>query len=431
MGKLDTRRLFTDPDAIDRDEYFIAHYRIKPRDGLNLREAATRIATLSSLRTALPPSVQRSVLALEAAYVIKAQEETGLVSIAYPFKASGVTCIGDLFALLIAPAEYNYADELVLDLIELPRGFIQEYLGPSFGIEGIRHKFQVADRPIIGVVPNPRIGRSLNDMANACKEALIGGADFIADDLLVIDRFDEYSPEHRTEAFVRAAHEAASTTGLRKWFAASIPAHPARARVRASKALEYGSEMIIVNGFTMGFDFLSVLAADASMNAPIISTNMGIGVMTLGADRSRGVSEALVAKFSRLAGADGMHLGASSSVCYADNTWKPASSAVHARWAHLKSSFPVAEGDLTVASIWENVSALGPDLILETSSGILDYPGGPGHGGEAFRTFVERITSDLSNEDAHTAMETLYRKSSIIRAGFDHYGYNPKTRDKK
>jgi ribulose 1,5-bisphosphate carboxylase large subunit-like protein len=91
----------------------------------------------------------------------------------------------------------------------------------------------------------------------------------------------------------------------------------------------------------------------------------------------------------------------------------------------MKPCFAVAEGDLTISDVWDNIYSLGPDVMLEVCSGILNYPGGPYDGAQAFLTLVENLSHRMSHEEGHDKIMEIASRDAIVRQGLDSFGYQP------
>jgi ribulose 1,5-bisphosphate carboxylase large subunit-like protein len=143
--------------------------------------------------------------------------------------------------------------------------------------------------------------------------------------------------------------------------------------------------------------------------------------------QSSGISEGVISKLSRLAGADAAHVGTIDTGCYAQEAWHPALVGLRAKLQKIRPAFTVGEGDLTIANVSPNIRSFGPDVMLETCTGILGYPGGPYKGAQAFRAIVKNITFDMNEDEAHTKIMDLAQRDPNIRQGLQHYHYSPKT----
>jgi ribulose 1,5-bisphosphate carboxylase large subunit-like protein len=85
----------------------------------------------------------------------------------------------------------------------------------------------------------------------------------------------------------------------------------------------------------------------------------------------------------------------------------------------------VAEGDLTVANLWENINSLGRDLLVEPTSGILNFPGGAAKGAAAFRLLAEELLPEMTPEIAHSTIQNLSNKNRDLREGLKYFEYTP------
>lgn len=82
-------------------------------------------------------------------------------------------------------------------------GLSHLFLGPAYGVEGIRKLLGVEGRPLIGGIVKPKIGLSITQLADICKQMADGGADFIKEDEIL--NFQEWCPlEERVKAVNQA-----------------------------------------------------------------------------------------------------------------------------------------------------------------------------------------------------------------------------------
>jgi ribulose 1,5-bisphosphate carboxylase large subunit-like protein len=414
--------LLSSREEIDMEQYIVVSYRVSPRakPPLSLEEAAIRICAITSLRTlGTLPYESQAVRLQNAGRVLSVQKDTGEISIAFPLHMCSVNeGLTQLFLILVFGVEYGYADEFLVTDIELPRSFAERFRGPKFGIEGIRQLFDIPLRPLIGVSIKPRVGIPLAKIAEVCRESLMGGADFIADDMALVDPDGELTFVRRVQALVKVAQDA----GKKKQYFANISTSPFRALKLAEIAKNEGVGGVIVDAFTMGFPAVQELSH--MVDLPFVTTNMGLGMLNR-VDQTIGVASKVTSKISRMAGIDAIHAGTSSSECFGPEAWGPAILAFRSGFSHMKPCFAVAEGDLTISDVWDNIYSLGPDVMLEVCSGILNYPGGPYDGAQAFLTLVENLSHRMSHEEGHDKIMEIASRDAIVRQGLDSFGYQP------
>lgn len=420
------RHVLKKKQEVNVNDYLVVRYRFNPASGYSLEEAAIRTLMVTTLRsyTQLPFENQAERLK-EMGYVLSV-EDNGYVEIAYPkslcSNGEGLTQIFVAFAYAV---DYGYTEGYWVDDVELPKDFYERYTGPRFGVDGIRKNFGVEARPLLGVVLKPRYGASLNDIANAAFEALVGGADFIVDDHILVDPDGALSFNNRVPMLSKIAEKASLATGEKKTYIANVSTSAARAQRFISIAKDAGVGALVVNAFAMGFGSLQDIIDD-DVNLPIITTNMGDGLLTR-PNQPNGVSSGVIAKLCRLAGVDAIHCGTSSSECYGPEAFGPAILALSSGLGKItQKSFAVGEGDVTIADVWDNIYSLGQDLMLEVCSGILGFPTGPRNGAHAFRKIMEELNYKLHPNDAHQKLMEIAGRDESVKSGLEYYGYQPK-----
>ena len=66
--------------------------------------------------------------------------------------------------------------------IDFPPNVLKNFLGPKFGISGIRKYTGRKDKPLCGAIIKPKIGINADKLLSVVKELVEGGADFIKED---------------------------------------------------------------------------------------------------------------------------------------------------------------------------------------------------------------------------------------------------------
>ena len=289
----------------------------------------------------------------------------------------------------------------------------------------------VGGRPLVGLILKPRRGVSIVDLKKVALEALLGGCDFVCDDLLMVDPLGELALAQRAPEFATVARVASQQTGEKKRYFMNVSSSPLRALDLAEPQLANGNaDALVVNAFTMGFGGLHDFVEKIGGRVPVVTTNFGAGILSRPRlmdvpGKPTGCSETVISKLSRLAGADGVHAGTTASECYGEAAWGPATRALRAGFYDLKPSFAVAEGDLNAANLWENIKTLGRDVMLEPTSGIVGIPGGAKLAAKAFRTLAERLDPDMTDDQAHrTIMDTAKRVRGLADI-LKFHGYQP------
>lgn len=411
-----------------RATHFQVDLRLRPANGMSLEEATVRTLLISSLGTIKPlsyePGYERGLARFSigeaGGYILIQENESGagLVTLALPLHlVSERESLTGLMQLLASGAEYAYTAEYWVERVALPDTFIDRFTGPRFGVAGIRSVLGVYGRPPLGLVLKPRFAVSIDTLTRVAKEALRGGCDFICDDVLFMDPGGDLSFERRVARMVEVARDETARAGEKKSYFCNVVASPQTAMAFAVHAIAEGVDGLIANAFAMGVgaleDFVAYLDGE-ELGVPVISTNMGVGVMSRGTIHDHGIvtqtgiSDATVAKLCRLAGADGIHTGTVGGECYGEMEWNRTNHAIAGKMRGIAPSIAVAAGDLGLKLLWPNISSLGPEVIIEVESGVINYPDGVEAGARAFRTFLERLDPiDMDDAAAETVIAEL------------------------
>ncbi|MCK9932545.1 RuBisCO large subunit C-terminal-like domain-containing protein [Frankia sp. Mgl5] len=436
------RAFQTSPESVS-DSHFIVDYRFSPETGFSLEESTFRTLLITSQRTIKPlryePGSDRELVdgSIDdvGAYIPIQQgpSGSGLVTIALPLHLCSKTeSLTGLIQLIGSGAEYSYTKEYWIERLTLPTDFVLRFKGPRFGIEGIRSKFNVHSRPLVGLILKPRRGVPLSTIKAVASEALEGGADFICDDLLMTDPDGELSFSNRVPIFADLARLITDRTGEKKSYICNVAATPFRSARYIESAIAVGVDAVMLNGFSMGIgaiaDLVDLMPEQARL--PVISTNMGVALMARAPTQDHttltqtGISEAIIAKLCRLGGADAVHTGTVDSECYGEMEWSDAQKAVQERMGSIRRCFAVAEGDLQLANLWENIASLGPDVLIEATSGIVNYPGGARKGAAMFRRFVDELDGiNMDDRSAYTHIRAMARRDANLRQVLTREGF--------
>jgi ribulose 1,5-bisphosphate carboxylase large subunit-like protein len=416
-------------DGIDTDQHVIATFRLRTAPDRDLRAAAIQMALVASIGTVKPLPLE-STAAREAVGprilhpTRPAMEREGEVTIAFPVDLFGTKdIITQLMGVTMFGGEYNYVDEVRLESLDIPRPLLENIGGPKFGIGGVRSVLGVVQRPLLAVIVKPRLGVPLDVVAEAVKDALVGGADVVLDDELVVDPDSETNFESRTSALVRAAEIAAKKTSEVKGVFVNVTARPSLARGYAERAVELGADGLIFNAFVCGVPSLQELV-EFDRGLPVFATNVGSGLLTR-ATNPTGVRNSVHSRLSRLAGADGVQTGILAGDAYTTEAWGPSVISLDRPLAHLKPSLPIVAGGLNVANLWGNWNCLGDDVLFAAGSGILGFPQGPLEGARCLRQLLDTLSSDLSNrEAAHMIIDLAKKKGSSLADGLKAYRFD-------
>jgi ribulose-bisphosphate carboxylase large chain len=175
---------------IDKEKYFIVTYELESET--NLRDGAWQLAIGQSVGN---PNVRNSwetdelfenhsCMVLGDEDVLTNQKK-GKVQIAFPivnidFKTDGISHL--MVNIMGGQMDIDNIVKCGVIDIEFPSHVEDIFLGPKFGIAGIREYTKTYDQPLFGAIVKPKIGITPETLLEMVKELVEGGVNFIKED---------------------------------------------------------------------------------------------------------------------------------------------------------------------------------------------------------------------------------------------------------
>ena len=214
--KLDFVKLSYKPTRKD----LVCLFRVKPADGLTVKQAANMVASESSIGTWTDvASSQKYVNALAA----KVFEMAGnYVKIAYPIELFERNNVPDILSSIAGNVfGMKSIKGLRLEDVDFPKGILDSFKGPKYGIHGIRKMLGVKSRPLVGTIVKPKLGLKTKDHAQVAYDAWIGGCDLVKDDEnLSSQKFNEF--DKRAAKTLEMCDKASEETGEKKVYLITV-----------------------------------------------------------------------------------------------------------------------------------------------------------------------------------------------------------------
>jgi ribulose-bisphosphate carboxylase large chain len=392
----------------------VCQFYCEPDVGINMKEAAGRIAAESSAGTwttlTRKPKMLKKVMA-------KAFEINGnYVKIAYPVilwdegnmpqLLSGIA--GNIFGM-------KALNNLRLLDVSLPPSYLKNYQGPRYGIKGLRKLLHVSKRPITGAVPKPKVGFSAREHSEVAFETWMGGFDLTKDDEnLTSTSFNRF--EERVRLMTKARQKAEKETGEIKSALLNITGPTHIMEKRAKLLHDYGWEYAMIDVVTTG------AAGVQTMRNILGDYGMAIHAhraMHASFDRNpkHGMTMLFLAKIMRAIGVDQIHVGTVvgklvggkhdildiereiTSKMLRDEKVEH-EHYLHQDWGKIKPVLPVASGGLHPGLVPNVLDILGTDIGLLVSGGIHGHPDGTRAGAQAAMQAIEAHMSGQTLEEA-------------------------------
>jgi ribulose-bisphosphate carboxylase large chain len=373
------------------DGDLVCEFYLEPARGTGIRKAAEQVAAESSIGTWTDVHTEKPYMHRLAAKVFSIRGKH--VSIAYPpelFEPGNIPQIlssvaGNIFGM-------KSIRNLRLTDIRIPDGLVKVFRGPKFGIGGVRDILGVKERPLVGTIIKPKLGLNTDDHAEAAYQAWVGGCDIVKDDENLSNQgFNPFLK--RVLKTLEMRKKAEEETGDRKVYMPNITAETEEMLRRAKFVEDNGGRYAMVDIITCGFsslqtlrnrDFNLVLHAHRAMHAAFTR------------NRRHGISMMVVAKLSRLAGVDQLHIGTIVGKMEGGKEVIGIAEWLRGEFHGMKTIFPVCSGGLHPGHVPGLVGMLGRDIIIQAGGGIHGHRMGTGAGAKAMRQAVDSVMENLT-----------------------------------
>ncbi len=405
------------PESLNMEDYVVATYVANTPDKKDSLEYAVEVAIDQTTGTWTPvPEETERVKQLHRAKVVGVYEvplqeadsevKTCIFQIAFPH-----VNFGPAMAMLFSTVLGNNSSMGQIKLIDLqfPRGYIDQFKGPKFGVEGVRKLLNVKDRPLLCNMIKPCTGIPPEVGASLAYKASVGGSDFIKDDELIAN--PTFSPiAERTRLFMKKLKEADSEKGEKTIYLMNITDRPDLMLEHALRAVEAGVNGLMINYITTGFDAVRMITEHKDIQVPVLGhcTMSGAYSMAMwsGVDTSL-----LVGKLPRLMGLDISLIYLPGGRFFLSNEqYHRASNMLIQDFYTLKPAFPMPGGSVHPGVVNEIIAMNGIDCVISAGGAIHGHPLGATAGAKAMRQAFDLA---LCSPDEKEAKESQCKEYQV------------------
>ncbi|MFC0189171.1 2,3-diketo-5-methylthiopentyl-1-phosphate enolase [Fictibacillus aquaticus] len=332
----------------------------------------------------------------------------GLLKISYPaanFSPDLPAILTTVFGKLSLDGEIKLVD------LELGKSLAQQFPGPKFGVDGIREKLDVYNRPLVMSIFKGVLGKDLEFFKEQLRQQSLGGVDLVKDDEILFE--NPLTPfEERITAAKQVLSETETITGEKTLYAVNLTGRSRNLRDKARRAVELGANALLFNVLSYGPDILQELAEDKEISVPIMAHPALAGAA--GSSALYGISySVLLGKILRWSGADlGLFPSPYGSVALKREEALGISNALTEESAVHRAAFPVPSAGIHPGLVPQLFSDFGINSVINAGGGIHGHPDGAAGGARAFRQAVDAAVSGVSldvaaltNKELGTALE--------------------------
>jgi 2,3-diketo-5-methylthiopentyl-1-phosphate enolase len=312
------------------------------------------------------------------------EEEKSLLRIAYP----AVNFSNDIPAILTTVfGKLSLDGKIRLVDLEFEAELANKFPGPRFGIEGLRDRLGVYNRPLLMSIFKGVLGKDLDFLINQLRQQALGGVDFVKDDEILFE--NNLTPfEKRIIAGKNVLKEVFEETGHHTLYAVNLTGRTSQLKDRARKASELGADLLLFNVFAYGLDVLQELREDDEIALPLMAHPAVSGAFT--ASTHYGISHSLLlGKLLRYAGADLSLFPSPYGTVALDKPVTLSIASELTKESTFRKSFPVPSAGIHPGLVPLLIRDFGIDSVINAGGGIHGHPDGARGGALAFRQAIE------------------------------------------
>lgn len=405
----------------------VCEYYVEP-EGISLEAACGHIAGESSIGTWTAVSTMSPGIAKRLKpHVFSIDKRSGEVKIAYPgelFEGGNMAQIlssiaGNIFGM-------KALRNLRLQDIQFPKGLARSFLGPRYGIGGIRSLTGIRNRPLTGTIVKPKVGLTAKMHAQVAYNAWAGGLDVVKDDenlsSMKFNRFDE-----RVRQTLRMRDLAEKQTGSKKIYMPNITAETGEMLRRAKAVRDLGGEYVMVDILTAGWSALQTVREHAGQ---VIHAHRAMHAAVT-KNPKHGISMLVLAKAARLVGVDQLHIGTAGvgkmeaseleveliedeieGILIKEQKKCAGGQCYHVleqEWHGIKPVLAVASGGLHPGGIPKLLNRMGSNIVMQFGGGCHGHPMGTKAGAAAIRQALDAAMHGIPLEEYASAHHELKR----------------------
>ncbi|MFH1006735.1 MAG: RuBisCO large subunit C-terminal-like domain-containing protein [Candidatus Latescibacterota bacterium] len=415
---MNLQEFFVSPEKANSGEYTIATYLVELKPQTDIMTFAEALAIEQTTGTWLEvpeetPGLREKhcgkvcgvleVPAYEFELPKDIETRKYVLQIAYP-----EINFGSQIPMLLSTVIGNISMSGRLKLIDLKfsDAFLNGFVGPKFGIEGIRNLLGVTDRPLLNNMIKPCTGYTPEVGAKLFYQAATGGVDIVKDDELISDPVYNRM-EDRVRLYMAKAKQVYEETGEKTLYTVNITNTAQKALDNAKRAVDLGANALMINYLTCGYSVLQSLSEDPAINVPILAHLDFAGTMYQ--SHYSGLSSHLIlGKLVRLAGADMIvYPSPYGKFNFFREKHLQIASALTYELGRIKSVLPGPGGGIHNGVVHTLVEEMGTDCMIACGGAVHGHPMGAVAGARALRQVIDAAVAGIPYKDMKDTSEEV------------------------
>ena len=338
------------------------------------------------------------------------KKKEGIVHIAFPLENIDLETDGIsqmLCHFMGGQLDINMFEKCVLKDFQIPEKAKKYFLGPKFGIKGIRDFLNNHDRPLLGAIIKPKVGASKEVLLEMTKQLVEGGVEFIKEDEIMSN--PKVAPLEERVPYIM---EYLNSIDRKIIYCFSITADFPYCLDRVKQVYELGGNGVHIN-FWSG---LGVYNAIRKLDLPIFLHFQKSGDKILTNKKHNfHIEWPVICKIARMSGADFIHAGMWGGYYHEEEEDLRETISALTDGDDYGGTVPALSGGMHPGLVGVCRNRFGNDIMCSCGGSIHGHPSGTLAGTKAMR---QAIDADIDGIDIENA--TLQPE---LREAIDKWGY--------
>ena len=290
--------------------------------------------------------------------------------------------IGSLLTMIFG--KFSLAGPARITAIKLPADY---GIRPKFGINGIREKLQLFNRPLVMGIFKPALGLTAGDHAQLLDEVAAAGLDIIKDDEINFNLTTAPTLE-RVKACKKIIDKHKNDSGKEILYAVNLSGRADSLVDHALQLIEHGANALLFNAISYGYSCLEAITAHPDISVPVFTHPAFSGALGGSTKNTNDYGldySVLLGTLMAHAGADAVlypaHYG---SLPFAANEEFKIRDILRNTAENRTAILPVPSAGIHPGIVTRALQDYGNDVALNAGSAIFDHPDGPTAGTRAF-----------------------------------------------
>jgi 2,3-diketo-5-methylthiopentyl-1-phosphate enolase len=338
-----------------------------------------------------PHVIERYCAVLKEARILETLPHQVQVELVIDFPS--ITVQSDLGALLaVLFGKLSMAGEIRLAAINLPEELARNWVGPRYGIEGIRTILREPQNPLLMSIFKPCLGQAPEQLGEKLLEQARGGVHLVKDDEILADPDFDHTLK-RLDACMKSVYQAEAELSRPILYAINLTGPAEKLLERARILVNEGANALLFNYLCYGLPMLHALSRDPQINVPIMAHPALAGGF-YGSPRHGIVPSVLFGSLTRYAGADlTLFPSPYGSVSLPFHETQAITQKLSTPCPVLKRTFPVPSAGIKASMVSQLIQDFGTDSVINAGTGIHDHPDGSQAGAKQFVIEIQKSTA--------------------------------------